>query len=120
MPTSARFLLLLTALLAAAWTHDANADKKTVCSITVNSSDEKEVFRRSLPPDKFQFVELVERVGWRRPAARESTATFLSFPATMTAATNSTRIDWKRVSSCPSPRWNESRATIRAPDCSRN
>src|SRR5208283_2624265 len=43
------------------WTHDAHADKKTICTITVNSSDEKEQFRRNLPPDRFQFVELVER-----------------------------------------------------------
>jgi hypothetical protein len=53
--------LWMLALLAAIFTHDAFAEKKTVCSITVNSSDEKEAFRRSLPPDKFQFVELVER-----------------------------------------------------------
>jgi hypothetical protein len=60
-------------LLAAVWTHEANADKKTVCSITVNSSDEKEVFRRSLPPDKFQFVELVERGSpdWLASACRQ-------------------------------------------------
>src|SRR5947207_3298100 len=51
----------LAVLLAGTWTHDASADKKTVCTITVNSADEKEAFRRSLPPDKFQFVELVER-----------------------------------------------------------
>ncbi|HEV8552214.1 MAG TPA: hypothetical protein VGR65_02340 [Casimicrobiaceae bacterium] len=37
------------------------ADKKTVCTITVNSPDEKEIFRRSLPQGDFQFVELVER-----------------------------------------------------------
>jgi hypothetical protein len=60
MSTFTKFFLL-TALLAAVWAHDANADKKTVCSITVNSPDEKEAFMRSLPPDKFQFVELVER-----------------------------------------------------------
>src|SRR5437870_7248785 len=54
-------LALLAALLVAAWTHEVRADKKTVCTITVNSSDEKEIFRRSLPEDKFQFVELVER-----------------------------------------------------------
>lgn len=33
----------------------------TVCTITVNSADEKEAFRRHLPADKFRFVELVER-----------------------------------------------------------
>ena len=54
-------MVCLAVLIAATWAHDAHADKKTVCTITVNSADEKQVFRRSLPPDKFQFVELVER-----------------------------------------------------------
>ncbi|HEX8011350.1 MAG TPA: hypothetical protein VF814_10495 [Casimicrobiaceae bacterium] len=53
--------LWLLALLAVLWAHEAFAEKKTVCSITVNSSDEKEAFQRSLPPEKFQFIELVER-----------------------------------------------------------
>jgi hypothetical protein len=72
MPPFTHFLLL-SALLAAAWPHDARADKKTVCSITVNSSDERETFRRSLPADKFQFVELVERgrPDWLESACRE-------------------------------------------------
>jgi hypothetical protein len=35
--------------------------KQTVCTITVNSSNEKEALRRSLSPEKFRFVELVER-----------------------------------------------------------
>src|SRR6266567_9058378 len=72
MRASTKFLLL-TALLAAAWGHDANADKKTVCSITVNSPDEKETFRRSLPADKYQFVELVERgrPDWLESACRQ-------------------------------------------------
>jgi len=63
----------LTALLAAVCAHDANADKKTVCSITVNSPNEKEAFRRSLPPDRFQFVELVEhgRANWLESACRQ-------------------------------------------------
>jgi hypothetical protein len=54
-------MVCLAVLLTGGWMHDAHADKKTVCTITVNSADEKEAFRRSLPPDKFQFVELVER-----------------------------------------------------------
>jgi len=72
MPTFAK-LLFLTAMLAAVWPHDASAEKKTVCSITVNSSDERESFRRSLPADKFQFVELVERgrPDWLASACRE-------------------------------------------------
>src|SRR5205807_4032730 len=65
--------LWMLALLAAIWAHDADADKKTVCSITVNSSDEKEMFRRSLSSDKFQFVELVERgrPDWLASACRQ-------------------------------------------------
>jgi hypothetical protein len=72
MPTSTKFLFL-TALLAAVWAHDANADKKTVCSITVNSADEKEAFRRSLASDKYRFVELVERgrSDWLESACRQ-------------------------------------------------
>jgi len=43
------------------WISDAYAEKKMVCTITVNSADEKEMFRRYLPSDTFDFVELVER-----------------------------------------------------------
>ena len=66
-------LALLAVLLVAAWTHEVRADKKTVCTITVNSSDEKEIFRRSLPEDDFQFVELVERgrPDWLASACRK-------------------------------------------------
>ena len=66
-------VLLLAAFFAAVWTHDALADKKTVCTITVNSADEKEAFRRTLPPDKYQFVELVERgrPDWLASACRQ-------------------------------------------------
>ena len=32
-----------------------------MCTITVNSADEKEAFRRYLPESKYRFVELVER-----------------------------------------------------------
>ncbi len=64
--------LIILALLASAGVHDANADKKTVCTITVNSSDEKEIFQRNLPRDDFQFVELVERgrPNWLESACR--------------------------------------------------
>jgi hypothetical protein len=60
MPPATRVALLVV-LLCAVGAHDARADKKTVCTITVNSPDEKERFRRSLPEDGYQFVELVER-----------------------------------------------------------
>ena len=64
--------VFLLALFAALWTCEVYADKKTVCTITVNSSDEKEVFRQRLPKDKFQFVELVEhgRPDWLASACQ--------------------------------------------------
>jgi hypothetical protein len=62
----ARLLVLVLALAAPA----AFAAKQTVCTVTVNSSDEKESFRRHLPADRFDFVELVEhgRPDWLRSA----------------------------------------------------
>jgi hypothetical protein len=50
----------------------AATPKQTVCTITVNSADEKEVFRRYLPESKFQFIELVERgrADWLAAACR--------------------------------------------------
>jgi hypothetical protein len=53
--------LVLTALLGAAWVPEASAQPQTVCTITVNSPDEQAMFRRHLPPERFRFVELVER-----------------------------------------------------------
>ena len=47
--------------------------QKTVCTITVNSPDEKEAFRQKLPADKYRFVELVEsgRPDWLDSACRK-------------------------------------------------
>jgi hypothetical protein len=44
-----------------------------VCTITVNSADEKEAFRRYLPKDQYQFVELVEkgRPDWLRSSCQK-------------------------------------------------
>ena len=39
----------------------AQGGQQTVCTITVNSADEKQAFRRHLPESKYRFVELVER-----------------------------------------------------------
>ncbi|HEX5130825.1 MAG TPA: hypothetical protein VFV90_13805 [Usitatibacter sp.] len=43
---------------------------KTVCTITVNSADEKEAMRKRLPPGQYSFVELVQkgRPDWLRSA----------------------------------------------------
>lgn len=53
--------LVIAAVLGTAWMPVAHAARKTVCSITVNSADERETFRRYLPQEEFDFVELVER-----------------------------------------------------------
>ncbi|MGH8712492.1 MAG: hypothetical protein ACREYB_00645 [Casimicrobiaceae bacterium] len=60
-------------MLATLWVLDAHAGKSTVCTITVNSPNEKETLRRALPEDKFQFVELVERgrPDWLASACRQ-------------------------------------------------
>lgn len=69
------FRLRLLALLAAAlsWSsaHAATAPK-TVCTVTINSDDEKETFRRHLPDSKYRFVELIKpgRPDWLRAACR--------------------------------------------------
>ena len=54
-------LAWLALLLLVAPVPSLAATKQTVCTITVNSPDEREAFRRHLPPDRFRFVELVER-----------------------------------------------------------
>ena len=63
------FVALVSFVLAAPV---ALADKKTVCSITVNSADERETFKRYLPHDEYNFVELVEpgRPDWLAASCR--------------------------------------------------
>lgn len=63
------FALALAGLLLAPEVHAI----KTVCTITVNSSDEREAFRRFLPKDQYQFVELVEkgRPDWLRSSCQK-------------------------------------------------
>ena len=69
----ARRVLPLIALFGATVALEAYAEKKTVCTITVNSSDEKEAFRKFLPKDDYQFVELVEkgRPDWLRSSCQK-------------------------------------------------
>src|SRR3954468_21909966 len=57
----ARFALFAALAVLAAFAGAAHAQKRTVCTITVNSPDEKETMRRYLPASQYQFVELVER-----------------------------------------------------------
>ncbi len=64
-------IVLALALSLAAFTGLARAEEpKTVCSITVNSSDERDAFRKHLPPGKYRFVELLDRRHdeWMGPA----------------------------------------------------
>jgi len=67
LPSLRRALFVLLAALAPP---AALAARQTVCTITVNSADEREAFRRNLPADRFDFVELVEhgRPDWLRSA----------------------------------------------------
>ena len=60
-PFAALVLLPLLWLACGAWAASAASEKQTVCTITVNSADEKNAFLRHLPAAKYQFVELVER-----------------------------------------------------------
>jgi len=63
--------MLFAALLAAATV--AAAQPQTVCTVTVNSPDEREVFRHYLPAERFDFVELVEpgRPDWLSRSCRK-------------------------------------------------
>jgi hypothetical protein len=54
----ARSLCLVAACLLSSV---AFAQKQTVCTVTINSADEQKTFRKFLPADKYNFVELVER-----------------------------------------------------------
>jgi len=60
------------AVLAAAWPGDARAAPQTVCTVTINSADEKAAFQRHLPAGDYRFVELVQhgRPDWLAAARR--------------------------------------------------
>ena len=65
-PTCLRLSLTLTsaallAVLALIAAPPALAAPKTVCTVTINSADEKEAFQRHLPRGDYRFVELVQR-----------------------------------------------------------
>jgi hypothetical protein len=56
-----RAVAALVAAIAISLIADASAASRTVCTITVNSDDERNAFRRHLPQGQYEFVELVER-----------------------------------------------------------
>src|SRR6478609_9727496 len=64
---------ILLAAAACAVAVPATAARKTVCTITVNSSDERELLKQRLPQGDFDFVELVERgrPDWLASACRK-------------------------------------------------
>ncbi|MGZ5039014.1 MAG: hypothetical protein ACXWGT_19795 [Usitatibacter sp.] len=68
-----RLLLPALAIAAFAASGAAVAQKTTVCTVTVNSADERDAFRKYLPGDKYEFVELVERgrSDWLASACRQ-------------------------------------------------
>jgi hypothetical protein len=67
-------LLALAFALVPANAAAAGVAMQTVCTITVNSADEKEALRRHLPADRFRFVELVEkgRPDWLASARKQN------------------------------------------------
>jgi len=67
-------LLALAFALVPANAAAAGVGMQTVCTITVNSADEKEALRRHLPADRFRFVELVEkgRPDWLASARKQN------------------------------------------------
>ena len=122
MPSSAK-VLLLVALLALAGGTDTLAAKRTVCTITVNSANEKEAFRRYLPDDEYQFVELVERgrPDWLASACRQGVhCDLLVISGHFDGSTEFYSDQVAAASPCRSPRWSARPAVIPAPDCSRN
>jgi hypothetical protein len=66
-------IAVLAALLPALFVVPVHAEKKTICTITVNSSDEKDAFRQYLPKGEYQFVELVDkgRDDWLRSSCQK-------------------------------------------------
>ena len=114
-PPKLRLVLFAAALCLA--TPFAAAAKQTVCTITVNSADEKETFRRHLPAAKYRFVELVERdrPDWLASACRTAVACdVLIVSGHYDGGTEFFRINSTYASSCPSPNWSASRAAIPA------
>ena len=66
-------VFLIVAMFTAGFGTEAHADRRTVCTITVNSPDEREILRQRLPEDQYEFVELVERgrPDWLASACRQ-------------------------------------------------
>lgn len=74
MVTSTRAVRSLSALVGAlSLAAAAGAAPKTVCTVTINSDDEKLVMQRHLPKADYRFVELVKkgRPDWFTQACRE-------------------------------------------------
>jgi hypothetical protein len=71
VPSTFAKLLVLLVLSLALPVH--GAQPRTVCTITVNSSDEAEAFKRALPASRYRFVELVEkgRRDWLASSCRQ-------------------------------------------------
>jgi len=53
-------LVALVACLLAPWAMGAGAAQKTVCTVTINSADERDSFERHLPREGYRVVELVK------------------------------------------------------------
>ncbi|HET9578947.1 MAG TPA: hypothetical protein VFP44_14020 [Usitatibacter sp.] len=67
------FVALLIAVAPAFLAAEVQAQPRTVCTVTVNSADEKETIRQRLPKGEYNFVELVEkgRPDWLRSSCQK-------------------------------------------------
>jgi hypothetical protein len=95
----------------------AGVAMQTVCTITVNSADEKEALRRHLPADRFRFVELVEkgRPDWLASARKQDLRCDVlvisgHFDGGIDGGNEFFPSRSRRASSCRSPRWSVRRA----------
>lgn len=61
LPQLAAVSTVLLAGLFGAAAPVVKAEPKTVCTVTINSADERDTFQRFLPRDRYRFVELVQR-----------------------------------------------------------
>jgi hypothetical protein len=72
-PSAALATLALCAFVLSPAARAQDPQTQTVCTVTVNSPDERDALRRWLPEDRYRFVELVEkgRPDWLASACRQ-------------------------------------------------
>ena len=117
-PLTFPFAAIALAMLVS--TADVRGREADGCTITVNSADEKETFRRYLPESKYRFVELVERgrPDWLALACRAGVSCdVLVISGHYDGGTDFFRTSWRPANSCPSMNWSACLAAAPARGC---